>query len=68
MKRVKVIPFANLPTRPPLTLTGLIYLLLDHFKAPGWVQGAVYTVLALLWIVCIFAMFGQDYKTPKFED
>ena len=68
MSRLKVVSRANIPTGLPLTQTVLAYLLMEELSAPSWVQGAVYTVFGLLWIVCIIAMFNQIPKTPKWED
>jgi hypothetical protein len=45
---------ANLPMRPPLLLSIVMWLLLDRLAAPGWVWGAVGLFLALVWFVWVW--------------
>lgn len=48
-----VIAFKNLPSRMPLVLTLLAWLVLDRFHAPGWVWGATGFFVVLLWTTWI---------------
>lgn len=50
MKGRKVIARKNLPAFPPINLTLVLIVLLKVFAAPGWVWGAVITVLVICWI------------------
>lgn len=56
MKRYKVIGRRCLPTSLPITRTLVAYLILDRFRAPGWLWGCVGTYLAFLWIITIVLM------------
>ena len=60
MSRTKVIAGKNLPIRLPITLSILLWLLLDRLGAPSWVWGVVGTLLAIVWIVAIYAVFTQE--------
>jgi len=60
MKKRKVIKRNNLPIRPPLTITLVMYLLLEHFNAPGWAWGIVGTILGILWIGGILDIFNEE--------
>lgn len=52
----KVISRENLPTRLPLQFTALCWLLLDRIESPGWVQGAAWTIVAIVWIGSIISI------------
>jgi hypothetical protein len=65
MEHQKVISVKNLPTRAPTTVTVLAALVLDRLKAPGWVAGAVWTVIAILWIATVVAWLREDYVELK---
>lgn len=63
MKRPRyVLPVSVLPTRLPIGLTAIVYLILDRFDAPGWVWGVVGTVMALLWIGAIGLRLSEETK------
>lgn len=62
MKTRNVIPWAALPAQLPAQTTAVVYLLLEHFDAPGWVRGVVGTLLALLWAGAILRMWYQKAK------
>ena len=57
---MKVIHSKNLPTRLPVTSTIAWYLLLDHFTAPGWVYGVVFTLLGIVWGASAFRLGFQS--------
>jgi hypothetical protein len=61
MKSPKVISYKNLPARIPLVPIAVAYLLLDKFKAPGYVWGIVGTILGIIPIVAIIA---KAIETP----
>lgn len=58
--KFKVIAGNNLPMRLPLWPSCIIYLLLDRFQPPSWVWGATITLMALVWIICIYAIWNQE--------
>lgn len=58
--KIKVISRKNLPARPPVLLTAVVYLFLDKFQASGVVWGVVFTILALFWIAWIIALFKEE--------
>ncbi len=63
MKRPRyVLPLSVLPTRLPIGLTAIVYLLCDRFDAPGWVWGVIGTVMALLWIGAIGLRLSEETK------
>ncbi len=47
MKRKIVIKALSLPTRSPLGMAIVLWLLLDRLGAPGWVFGVLWTMIAL---------------------
>ena len=57
-----VIPWNALPAQLPVQTTALVYLLLEHFEAPGWVRGVLGTLLALLWVGAAIRMWTQKVK------
>jgi len=60
MKKTKTIKRANLPAKPPFGMTVLAYLLMDKFQVGGIVQGVVWTLVVLLWIALIVAIWNED--------
>lgn len=60
MKKTKVIARTNLPTRPPLLFSMVVYLMLEHFNAAGWVYGIVGTIAVIFWICFFVNLFDQD--------
>lgn len=57
-----VIPWNALPAQLPVQTTAVVYLLLEHFDAAGWVRGVVGTLVALLWAGAIIRMWNQKAK------
>jgi len=57
-----VIPWDALPAQLPVQTTAVVYLLLEHFDAPGLVWGVVGTLLALLWAGAMVRMWNQKAK------
>jgi len=57
-----VIPWGQLPAQLPTQTTALVYLLLEHFDAPGWVWGVVGTMLALIWVLAGLRMWTEKPK------
>lgn len=62
MKTRTVIPWAALPAQLPTQTTAVVYLLLEHFNAPGWVCGVAGTMLVLLWVVAFIRLANQKDK------
>lgn len=56
----KVIHRDNLPTRYPFLFTLVVWLLLDRFNPEGWIHGAVWTFVVLLWIGSIISVVKEE--------
>lgn len=54
----RVFAVANMPARPPLGATLVLWLLLDRLQPPGWVWGATSCAVLFLWLV-----WGHDVAT-----
>ena len=63
----RVIAFKNLPSRPPIVLTAVTWLLLDRFKAPGWMFGAAGVVMLLLSVAVVVGCSTEE-KVDIFKD
>jgi hypothetical protein len=59
-KQTKVIKRKNLPSRPPLLLTAVLYLFLDKFNAPDLIWGILGTLMAIIWVAVIYSMVKED--------
>lgn len=64
---MKVISRKNLPTRLPVLFTLVVWLLLDRFDPAGWVHGAVWAVVVLLWVACIFQL-AKEREVDVFRE
>ncbi len=53
----KVISQNNLPFRNPLVASITYYLALEHFGAPGWAYGVLYTLVAIASFVYLYSVF-----------
>lgn len=62
-----VISRRNLPTRMPVLTTVICWLVLDRIAAPGWVQGAAWTFIGLLWVASL-ANFADERDVDVFKD
>jgi hypothetical protein len=51
---------ANLPMRPPLWITVMLWLLLDRVHASAFVWGVVGVLVLLAWIVWIYDMSTRE--------
>ena len=63
MKRKTVIKASSLPTRSPIGMAIVLWLLLDRLGAPGWAFGVLWTLIApcvLTWIASFWAKSAQD--------
>jgi hypothetical protein len=60
MKHPKVLSFKQFPTRPPITQTLVVYLMMDKFHAPGWLWGVVITLWVIIWATVIYMMAVQE--------
>lgn len=60
----QVIAFKYLPSRLPIWTTVVTYLLLDRFKSPSWVWGAVGVIVIFVWIACIVGMYYEVSYNP----
>lgn len=61
----KVIAVKYLPVRPPIGWTIVAWLVLDRFGNNPTAWGIVGTLLVILWIAAIIAIFTQDMVHPK---
>lgn len=63
MKRSTVIKSSSLPTRSPVGIAIVFWLLLDRLSAPGWAFGVLWTLvalMALIWIASFWAESARD--------
>ena len=68
-KKKRVVAPSSLPTRIPLWPTIVIYLLLEKLQATGLVQGIVYTLLVVWWILVIYNSNREESRdVPGFGD
>lgn len=56
----KVISWDNLPVRYPVLPTVVVWLLMDRFHASGWIQGVVWTLVGIIWLVVIISAWTSD--------
>lgn len=61
MEKNKVLNPRSLPTKPPITISVVTYLLLDKLNAVGWVRGVVWTIIVIFWLGFIFALFKEQF-------
>lgn len=67
MSSIKVIDGKNLPARFPISQMIAMYLLLQHFGAPGWAYGIIFTIYALVCILIVIVMCKQ-HSIDIFKD
>ena len=68
-KKKRVVAPSSLPTRISLWPTIVIYLLLEKLQATGVVQGIVYTLLVVWWILVIYNSNREESRdVPGFGD
>ena len=58
---MKVISYKNLPSNLPIAKTTTFWLLLDRLHVPSWAWGVFYTLVAIVWVVCIWLVIKQEY-------
>lgn len=61
-KTIRVLPVNHFPTRPPILLTGVAYMALDIYKAPGWLWGVAATFGALAWLGWAVSAWREEQK------
>lgn len=59
MEDKKVISYKNLPTKLPLGFTALVWMILDKTNAPELIQGIVWTIVGVFWLIAINLIFRQ---------
>lgn len=60
MKTPKYLKASNLPPRISFVWPMVWWLILERFNAPGWVYGALYTVIAVVFVAeCIRLWTGE---------
>jgi hypothetical protein len=67
MKEVKVVRRTSLPARIPVSPTLLSWLLLDHFKSPGWIWGVTGTLIAMLWVGWVICIIRETETDVEFK-
>lgn len=67
MKKQKVISPKSLPARLPIWQTAVVWLLLDRFHAPGWVQGAVWMLIGVFWVLSAVSVFYLETRVDISE-
>jgi hypothetical protein len=60
-KRV-VLPIDHYIARPPVLSSAVLYMALDLYYAPGWLWGAAWTVMGLLWLAWVMLRLQQETK------
>jgi hypothetical protein len=56
----KVITYGNIPTKPPLYQTIVVWLCLDRFEAPEWGWAVFATLAVLIWIICFYLIYKEE--------
>lgn len=65
MSKMKEIHPKYLPTRLPIGMTAVAYLLCDRFDVPAWAWGVVGTLFAIIWIGSIVGMVKNEWVKPN---
>lgn len=65
--RKKVVAIKNLPMKPPIWSTLVLYLLFKDSGFPGWAWGATGVLMLILWAVAIYSMCRQT-QVDLFRD
>lgn len=61
MKTKKVISPKQLPTRLPILLGCVLWLMLDRYAAPGWAWGVAGTIWGVLVLGFVVNLFTDRY-------
>lgn len=68
-KKTIVLPSSHLPVRMPLIPSMVFYMALDMYQAPGWLWGAAWSIMALVWCVWAAMAWQQEVKPlPGYGD
>jgi hypothetical protein len=59
MGKRNVLSRKNLPTRLPLLLSIVLWLVMDRLNSPQWLYGALGAVMLLVWIAAIHQFFTE---------
>jgi hypothetical protein len=65
--RRHAISYKDLPSRSPLIVTLVSYLMLDRLSAPGWIWGALGLFLVAMWVGYILYLFTCESHRLDFE-
>ena len=70
MAKRKVISWRQLPSRPWnwVWAAMILWMFLDRFHAPGWVWGAVGTILGLVLIGSLANWFSEEEIEIQFKE
>lgn len=60
MIRRKVVSWKSMPSRLPINMSVVVWLVLDRLKPPGWVWGACGAVLLIVWVASIISMCREE--------
>lgn len=63
----KVIEYQNLPAKPPLFGTLVVWLSLDRWHAAPWLWGAIGALMLLIWISYFYGLATQQ-RTDIFKE
>ena len=64
MKHRRVVAVKRMPTYLPVGATILLHLLIREHTPPGWMVGAAWTIMALVWIVALYSVITQEHVDP----
>lgn len=56
----KEIKWSNMPSRPPVVSTLVIWIALEYWRAPGWLWGSIGVLVAVQWVSEICGMFARE--------
>jgi hypothetical protein len=63
MKKKKVLSRKRLPTRSPVGMALVLWLMLDRLKAPGWAYGVGATLMA----ICLAAFIASYWTENEYD-
>ncbi len=62
MTNQKKISPQNLPTRLPVYMSIVVWMLLDRLQAGQMACGIVYTLLGVVWAVSIYSLAKEEHR------
>lgn len=66
-EKKRVVAYKYLPTKFPISLTALAWLILDRLHADGFAQGITWTLVAICWIAAIVGTIQEQDSEPEWK-